>query len=510
MVEKIEIIRGPGSALYGTHAMLAVINVITKGADAIAGTSVAAIAGSQHERGAVLRIGRQLGKDVEMTASGYWQETNGANLYLPEFDAPETNDGLAKGIDYQDFHRFVLTLRRGGLRLSLASRAATKGIPTAMWGTNFNQDEWVMNGQDVATLDYHRALGANKSVELRGYWDHGRSHGLYPYDAIGIDGWDTKTFGGEARLQWDLTPNHRFTAGSEYANVRRLNYWYKVGDYTIELQRPFGVTSYYLQYEGHPSPRWAVVAGIRRDDSSATANSTNPRAAILFTPNRSTTLKLLYGSAFRSPNIYEAYYTDPVTPWKAHPDLAPETIRTTELALEQRLSPTALLEASAFHIDAAHMIDQQLEPVDQVYWYNNVGSMESNGVEAGLNIRRADGLWYRFSGVLQRTLSDGQPASNSPQFLLKGGISTSPWAPWHAGLDGVYEPGRSTRDGEETKAFLLLNGIVSRQMSAHFRLALSSRNLLNTHYSYPVGPELKPQSIRQNGRTFTLKLTYCK
>jgi hypothetical protein len=56
----------------------------------------------------------------------------------------------------------------------------------------------------------------------------------------------------------------------------------------------------------------------------------------------------------------------------------------------------------------------------------------------------------------------------------------------------------------------LLNGIVSRQLGAHLRLALTSRNLLNTHYAYPVGPELKPQSIRQDGRTFTLRLTYSR
>ena len=55
-----------------------------------------------------------------------------------------------------------------------------------------------------------------------------------------------------------------------------------------------------------------------------------------------------------------------------------------------------------------------------------------------------------------------------------------------------------------------MNGIVSKQLGQRFRLALSARNLLDAHYSNPVGPELRPQSIRQDGRTFTLKLTYTR
>ena len=127
-----------------------------------------------------------------------------------------------------------------------------------------------------------------------------------------------------------------------------------------------------------------------------------------------------------------------------------------------------------------------------------------------MQVRRADGLWYHVSASAQHAQSDGQPATNSPRFLLKGGVSTSPWAPWHAGMEGVYETARRTRDGERTNPFFLLNGIVSRQLGAHVRLALSSRNLLNAKYSNPVGPELRPQSIRQDGRTFMLRLTYSR
>src|SRR5205823_2047996 len=140
---------------------------------------------------------------------------------------------------------------RGGLRFALTTRNWTKGIPTAMWDTHFNADEAITNGQDVATLEYRRALASNKFIEVRGYWDRKRSHGHYQYDALGIDEDHTETIGGEARLQWDLSSNHRFTAGAEYADVRRLDYSYEVGDYKIDVNRPYAVKSYYMQYEGH-------------------------------------------------------------------------------------------------------------------------------------------------------------------------------------------------------------------------------------------------------------------
>ena len=111
---------------------------------------------------------------------------------------------------------------------------------------------------------------------------------------------------------------------------------------------------------------------------------------------------------------------------------------------------------------------------------------------------------------MQNAKSDGRPADNSPRYAVKGGLSTSPWAPWHAGIEGMFEAGRRTRDGEHTAAYLLLNGIVSHQLSERFRLSLATRNLLGTRYFNPVGPELRPQSIRQDGRTFTLRLTYSR
>jgi iron complex outermembrane receptor protein len=503
-VEKIEIIHGPGSALYGSHAMHAVINVITRRADDMDGLSISPHAGSRGNQGLAMRFGRTFDNGLQVTASGLWDATNGANLYFPEY-------GVAHGQDYEDRYGFRLGLRKGNFDLTASRRSRTKGIPTGSYESLFDVDSYTTDWHDVIDASYHRTIGADKILELRAGWDRAGEHGVWPYDpAPGIDDTLSVSLNGEARLHWDIRPNQRLTAGAEYVAVPTARYRYDLGDYKSHFARPNDSTSFYAEYNFRPTRWLGLVAGIRRDDFSATADSTNPRAAILFTPNKSTTFKLLYGTAFRSPNTYETFYSDPVTPWKANPDLKPERTRTIELEWEQRLTPELFVVGSAYHITASDLIDQQIDPSDQVNWYRNAGRVTSNGAEVKLDLRRKDGLW----GYLSYSLAQAHQASvdidNSPVHMVKGGVSTSPFNPMHFGMDAVYESARLTRDGGRTDSFILLNGTVSRQLAEHFRLGFTIRNLLNAGYATPVGPELRQQSIRQDGRTFGLELTWSR
>ena len=392
-----------------------------------------------------------------------------------------------------------------------ASSSAALTASTAMYDTQFGARSYISNRRTLVWTEYSTALGGNKSIELRGFWDRASYRGQWPYDDVGIDSYVSERIDGEARFQWDIRPNHRLTAGAELEETPSNDYWYAVGDYKIDLARKNDMASYYVQYEAHPSPLFALMAGIRHDDFRSTADGTSPRAALLLTPRRGTTIKLLYGRAFRSPNIYEAYYADPLTPWKAHPDLRPESVHTAEVVWEQRLSPELFLITSAFHTEMAGLINQELEPVSQTYWYNNSGAIESNGAELSLQMRRQNGVWAALSGTFARAAYDGGPKlDNSPRVLLKGHVSTSPWQPVHCGLEAIWESSRLTRDGDKTPSFAIINGTVTRKVAQHFDLTLTARNLLGAKYSNPVGPELLPQSIRQDGRSLTLKLTYSR
>ena len=503
-VQKIEIVRGPGSALYGSHAMHAVINVITMSADDMDGVSATARTGSHQDQMGSLRMGKTFANGLQMTASALWQETNGANLVFPEYD------DVARGKDYENLYGVALGLRKGNFKLNASRRSRTKGIPTGSYESQFNADSWTTNWMDLVGVDYHRAIGSNKTIEVRGSWDRSGEHGLWPYGVgAGIDHTFGVRWSGEAHLHWDIRTNQRLTVGGEYTNVSSARYQYQAGDYITRFARPYDMTSYFAEYEYRPIPQLGLVAGFRRDDFSATADSTNPRAAILFNPRESTTLKLLYGTAFRSPNPYETLYADPLTPWKANPDLKPERIRTTELEWEQRFSPDLFFVASMFRNKSTNMIDQQVDPNDGVNWYKNLSQISSNGVELRLD-RRTNRAWAYLSYSFVDADDLGGNIDNQPRHMVKAGLSTSPWQPIHFGLDAVFESGRYTRDEEKTPSYLLLNGTMSKQLGEHFRLGLKAHNMLNRRYATPVGPELRQQAIRQDGRTLALELTFSR
>ena len=509
-IERIEIVRGPGSALYGSHAMLAVVNIITKGADAIDGVNGSVTYGSRNEQGSTLLIGKTLSNDIKITAAGYWLKSRGADLYFPEFDSPATNHGIAKGLDYEELHNFNLTLEKGKFRLTAYTGTRTKGIPTASYNTVFGVDSNTTDKQDLLTADYELPLGVGKTLQLRGHYDHSRYKGFWPYDVIGVDDSESIRYGGEARFNWDISPSHRLTAGTEILRAADADYDYVVGDYEIFFDRPHTTSSFYLQDEYHPSPSLGIIAGARYDSDPLTRQSISPRAAILYTPNRSTTVKLLYGTAFRTPNLYETQYEDPLTPWKKNADLHPETIRTTELVLEQRVSPEVFVVGSVFRVGASDLIDQQIDPADSVGWYRNLGSIKSSGGEMSVVLRKDNGFWGHLGISAQRAMDGHDPISNSPRIMLKGGLSNSLASSWHGGVEAIYESSRLTRDGATTAGFLLVNSTITRSIGAGMRLGLTIRNLLNTHYSTPVGPELLPQAIVQDGRTLTLKLSYSR
>lgn len=505
-VDRIEVVRGPSSAVYGDHAILGVVQIITRGADAIDGVESDVALASHGGRAGTIRFGRTLGNAVALAASAYVETKDGDDLYYAEYDEPGTNFGVAEGLDYDDRYGAHVQIERRAWTLDLAARERTKGIPNASYETRFNADSHTIDAVQSARLRYQRPLGAGQALEVIGSWQGFRSRAYYVYDEVGVEDTRGARWNGEVRWQWDPRPNQRLTIGAELAETNRASYDYVIGDFAVHLHRPYSGRSLYLQHEAHPTRWLGLVAGVRHDDFSHTSAATTPRLAVLLAPSRATTVKLLYGSAFRTPNVYELHYADDLTPWRANPDLQDETVRTAELVWEQRVSPALFVVGSVFDIRAHSLIEQQQDPLDGIYSYQNLGRLRSRGAELSAEWRRASGLWAHANYAYQEATADGEPLSNAPRHLLKAGLSTSPWARWHGGLQAVLEDGRRTRDATDLGTQLVLHGSASRALGPRLRLSLAVRNLLDRELLSPVGPELRPQAIELDGRTFTLKL----
>ena len=101
MFERVEIIRGPASSLYGDSAFFAVVNVITRTGASLGGASVTRREPARWGpswRGP--SVGHRLANGLDVALSGTYEHSDGVGrLYFPAFDAPATNNGVAEGLD---------------------------------------------------------------------------------------------------------------------------------------------------------------------------------------------------------------------------------------------------------------------------------------------------------------------------------------------------------------------------------------------------------------------------
>jgi iron complex outermembrane receptor protein len=167
-VDRIELARGPASAVYGTGGMLAVINVVTKSAEAADGVLISAEAGNLGRHGVSMLFGQTTNSKLDITASFNWSEQNGEDIYFPEFDAPESNNGTAVGLDWERFLGGTAGLRYGSFEARGAIGSRSKGVPTAAWETNFGDpaaETWDAFG--FAELTYDWQMDPSKSLKVR-------------------------------------------------------------------------------------------------------------------------------------------------------------------------------------------------------------------------------------------------------------------------------------------------------------------------------------------------------
>jgi len=188
---------------------------------------------------------------------------------------------------------------------------------------------------------------------------------------------------------------HRVTVGAEYQdNYRQDQANYDEAVY-LDDRRSSVNWGAYAQDEYALADNLILNAGVRHDHFDTFGGSTNPRVALIYAPATSTTLKFLYGEAFRAPNAYELYYQDGGIAQKANPDLQPETIATYEVVLEQALRKDLRLTVAGFYYKLDDLINLVEDPDDGLLFFTNIDEVESTGGE--LEVERA---WQ--SGVRAR------------------------------------------------------------------------------------------------------------
>ena len=523
LIERVEIIHGPSSSLYGSNAFLTVIDVITKRAST-GGPVISVTGGSQRTGRAEATYGADLSRDLNALLSAAVHTSRGnEELYFAEFDTPQTNHGIAQDADYERLQQFFGSISSPHWRLQGAYANRKKGIPTASFGSVFNDSRaWTVDRREFLDLGYTRMLPKSLDVASRVYLDRYVYEADYPYQyspgteepvVLNRDVADGRWWGEEVKVSKPLFRRHRMTAGNEFRhNFRQEQRNFDRAPFFSYLddRRNSTVWAFYGQDEITLAKSLLLTLGVRHDRDSVFGGTTNPRVGVIYNPASSTTLKLLYGSAFRAPNAYELYYFSPASGLQ-NLNLQPETIRTAEIAWEQYIGAHYRLGARLFRNRIADLISQ-VDTADGLLQFQNRDSVRAVGGEVVLQYKLASGVGGQVNYTYQRstTADSKEPLQHAPTYLMNASLLVPLWRNrLSAGLDVHYVSSRRTLLANSAGDFALLNvTLFNERLSNGLEISGTVYNLLNTKYGYPGGEEHTQDLIAQDGRTARLKVSY--
>ncbi|WP_413935339.1 TonB-dependent receptor plug domain-containing protein [Nitrospira sp. BLG_1] len=521
LIDRVEIIKGPGSSLYGTNALFGVVNVITKRGRDLKGTEVSGEASSFNTYRGRLSYGNKFSNGLEVLLSGSYSDSEGhRELFYPAFSS--INNGIAKYADRDNLYYYTGKLSYGDFTLAGGHQWRKKNVPTAAFGTLFNDNrQLTVDERTYLDLVYQHEFSNHLNVKARLYFDRYYYYSDLPYDSgisnppsiLNKDVTEADWWGAELTATKRFFDQHKLTVGTEYRDQFRLNQSNRdinpPATYLDDKRRSSFVAAY-LQDEWTIMDHLTLVAGVRHDHYSTFGGTTNPRVGLISTWNK-TTVKLLYGQAFRAPNPYEQFYVTGST-FKVNANIQPEKIKTYELVVEQYLGHHFRALGSLYQYNISGLISQTTDPVDGKLFYDNVDDITARGAEFTVEGKWPSGLEGRISYAIQTTRNDqmDQILTNSPQHLAKTNLIVPIVGDkLFAGFEGRYTSSRLTLAGNNASPFYILNlSLFSQKLIRGWELSAHINNLANQKYGYPGSGEHRQDIIDQDGRTFWVKLKY--
>lgn len=412
MIDRVEIIRGPGSALFGSDASAGVINVITKTAGKIQDSEIGLRAGSFNTKTAWMQHGDNWGGfDIGMTAELF--STDGHMPFIKS-DAQSSSGYAENGWDNQDIRFSVAKdnwrlladfMHHSDLEVGLSGAGALDPVTQAsdhrynidlLYNNATFSDDWGVDAElSILHLDYTSGDGFQERPP--GYTN---ATGTYPEGLINQMRSAERRVNFEASGLYRGIEHHalRLGAGYTWQDLYYVEQFVNFGTgadgnpitagsplqdisdtpYAFAPEKTRNINYLFIQDIWTISDDLELTAGARYDDYSDFGDTLNPRLALVWESTDKLTTKLMYGRAFRAPSYLELFAE---TSWSLpNTDLDPERSQTIELAFSYMATSNLNLNLNLYHFkhtDIIRAIDTGLSKVQ----YQNVGNHSIHGAE---------------------------------------------------------------------------------------------------------------------------------
>lgn len=552
-VERVELIRGPGSAVYGTSAFSGVVNVITRretntGAEFGVSTNLDGVARTR------VRANLRLNDNTGIYASAAIGRSVGRDFYLPEVasgsarsNTPDAQSGWSRGLDGMQSATLRGRAHHGIWSAQWFWHRHEKLLPNAPFETTFGDPNTrQIDERAFLELSAEPRLSATTSTVSNVVLNRYRFRGQYarpllaefasgPADGVEIDRFSGSWITLGERVVQKFGPLLALTLGGEaswHLQVKQTGH--DSGGQFLNASNPYRVIAGFAILDAKLGSRVHISFGGRVDNYTTFGTSINPRVGVVVKPYPSGNTKLTVGRAFRAPSVYELYYNDGGRTQSPSNGLVPETMLSAEIEHAHRFTPTMVGTVAVYANSIRSLIDTvDVSPgSDRFKFANTASPMVALGTEVGLRRDWRSGwmasVYYGYTRT--RFLKDATWASliafergnaarhvaNSPNhaatfrgaapFLIRG-LSLGTRITLEDGRWDRYESGSGVQQ-RKTSPAVFWDLVLSAEDTRHrLRGALGVYNLFDWRYQYPVGSESTLQrTMPSYGRTALVSL----
>lgn len=556
-IDRIEIVRGPGSLLYGAGAMSGVVNLVPRPKDAP--SSVYGGGGTWDNSVAHGRLGfhynftPKVGAWASLSAS----RSDGVGLDVLPRDSALTDPPTT--VTQADFHRAWGTAGRfwaGPLTAQWYYNQRKQHLTNGAYGVDLNDARsFVVDERFLGEVRFEPQLHQTLQLFLRAYANHYNYDGTFLYGGYGyFDHIQGTWVGGEARLVWSPVKDLRLTLGGEAQGHITVNlHGQDEGgyEYLNFPNVPYNLFAPYLVGEWGATSWLRLSAGARLNVYPDFEGDEPPvfRGAIILKPTKTTIIKMMGGNSFRAPSVYEQRYNDGcyaicpaipgqgqvgadgVTPLNTYP-IKSEQIFTGELEITQRFAEDWSVLGAGWVSQVSDIINSEIvdpnsndsnpDPALESFTtrYSNQGAP---ALIAGFDVelRREWRQGWMLSGYYsfqkaQYLTEAGDPLAVNPRLVnapehLASVRGVVPIVPELASIGARFtlESGRriDLASDETTRPAVVGDITVSGNLRKFgVGYVLGVYNVMDQRYDYPTAASFIGKVSRQNGRTLLLNL----